>query len=146
MDLGGDDLGRPAPGSAPDRLAHAALDLATERPVPGVHAQTPAGKITFGFSPDLNAAMGDALKAMLTWLRACYGAGKAAALALASPVPDLRITQAANQSWAFMRCSRQARSPDSTAGRRIHPAGVTAARHDAQRLICAVAAHAPDRK
>jgi acetamidase/formamidase len=75
------------------------LDLVTERPVPGVHAETPAGQITFGFSPDLNAAMGDALDAMLTWLQASYGVGKARALALASPVLDLRVTQVANQSW-----------------------------------------------
>src|SRR5215475_11871988 len=75
------------------------LELVTKRPVPGVHAETPAGQITFGFSPDLNAAMGDALDAMLTWLQASHGVGKATALALASPVLDLRVTQVANQSW-----------------------------------------------
>jgi acetamidase/formamidase len=75
------------------------LDLVTERPVPGVHAQAPAGQITFGFSPDLNVAMGDALDAMLTWMQASYGVGKETALALASTVLDLRITQVANQSW-----------------------------------------------
>jgi acetamidase/formamidase len=75
------------------------LDLVTERPVPGVHAETLAGQVTFGFSPDLNAAMGDALDAMLTWLQASYRVDKATALALASPVPDLRVTQLANQSW-----------------------------------------------
>ena len=75
------------------------LDRVTERPVAGAHAETPAGTITFGFSPDLNAAMGDALDAMLTWLQASYGVGKATALAMASPVLDLRITQVANQSW-----------------------------------------------
>jgi acetamidase/formamidase len=77
------------------------LDLVTERPVPGVHAETPAGQITFGFSPDLNAAMGDALDAMLTWLQASYRVDKATALALASPVLDLRVTQVANQSWGI---------------------------------------------
>jgi acetamidase/formamidase len=75
------------------------LELVTTRPVPAVHAETPAGQITFGFSPDLNAAMGDALDAMLTWLQADYGVDKATALALASPVLDLRVTQVANQSW-----------------------------------------------
>ena len=75
------------------------LGLVTGRPVQGVHAETPAGQVTFGFSPDLNAAMGDALEAMLAWLQASYGLGKAAALALASPVLDLRVTQVANQSW-----------------------------------------------
>jgi len=61
------------------------LELVTERPVPGVHAETPAGKITFGFSPDLNAAMGDALDAMLTWLQASYGVGKATAAGVGQP-------------------------------------------------------------
>jgi acetamidase/formamidase len=42
--------------------------------------------------------MGDALDAMLTWLQASYGVGKAATLALASPVLDLRVTQVANES------------------------------------------------
>jgi acetamidase/formamidase len=75
------------------------LELVTDRPVSGVHAETPAGQITFGFSPDLNAAMGDALDAMLTWLQASYQVDKATALAMASPVVDLRVTQVANQSW-----------------------------------------------
>jgi acetamidase/formamidase len=75
------------------------LGLVTGRPVPGVHAETPAGQVTFGFSPDLNAAMGDALEAMLTWMQASYAVDKATALALASPVLDLRITQVANESW-----------------------------------------------
>jgi acetamidase/formamidase len=75
------------------------LDLVTDPPVPGLHAQTPSGRITFGFSPDLNAALGDALDAMLTWLQAIYGLDKAAALALASPAVDLRVTQVANQAW-----------------------------------------------
>jgi acetamidase/formamidase len=77
------------------------LDLVRNRPVPGVHAETPAGQITFGFSPDLNAATGDALDAMLTWLQASYGVDKATALAMASPVLDLRVTQVANQSWGI---------------------------------------------
>jgi acetamidase/formamidase len=75
------------------------LDLVTDRPVPGVHAETPAGQITFGFSPDLNVAMGDALDVMLTWLQASHGVDKATALALASAVLDLRVTQVANESW-----------------------------------------------
>jgi acetamidase/formamidase len=75
------------------------LSLTAGPPVPGVHAVTPAGRITFGFSPDLNEAMGDALDAMLTWLQGLYGLDKAAALAVASPVLDLRVTQVANQAW-----------------------------------------------
>jgi acetamidase/formamidase len=77
------------------------LELVAHRPVPGVHAETPAGQITFGFSPDLNAAMGEALDAMLTWLQASYGVAKATALAMASAVLDLRVTQVANQSWGI---------------------------------------------
>jgi len=75
------------------------LDLVTDPPVPGVHAETPAGRITFGFSADLNEAMGDALDAMLGWLQGLYQLDKAAALAVASPVVDLRVTQVANQAW-----------------------------------------------
>lgn len=75
------------------------LDLATGVPVPGVHAITPAARITFGFSPDLNAAMGDALDAMLTWLQQLLGVDRATALAAASPAVDLRVTQVANQTW-----------------------------------------------
>lgn len=77
------------------------VEIVTGQPVPGVHARTPAGLITFGFSPDLNAAMGDALDAMLTWMRLSYDLDKATALALASPVLDLRVTQVANQSWGI---------------------------------------------
>lgn len=75
------------------------LDLLTDPAVPGIHAVTPAGRITFGFSKDLNQAMGDALDAMLTWMQSLYGLEKAAALALASPTVDLRITQVANDVW-----------------------------------------------
>ena len=76
------------------------LDLISGQQVPGgVHADTPAGLITFGFSPDLNEAMGDALDAMLTWLQALHGLDKGTALALASLTVDLRVTQVANQSW-----------------------------------------------
>jgi acetamidase/formamidase len=75
------------------------LDLVAGRPVPGVHAEAPSGRLTFGFSPDLNTATCDAIEAMLTWIGQIYGLGKAAALALASPVLDLRVTQVANESW-----------------------------------------------
>lgn len=75
------------------------LDVVTDRSISGVHAQTPAGWITFGFSPDLNTAMYDALEAMLSWLGPVYGLSKAETLALASPVLHLRVTQVANESW-----------------------------------------------
>jgi acetamidase/formamidase len=75
------------------------IGLATNRPLRSIHAETPAGRITFGFDADLNAAMGDALDAMVCWLQALFGLGKGAALALASTCVDLRITQVANQTW-----------------------------------------------
>ncbi|HEY2505792.1 MAG TPA: acetamidase/formamidase family protein [Streptosporangiaceae bacterium] len=76
-----------------------AVDVARQRPLDTVHAETPAGRITFGFSPDLNEAMSDALAAMVTWLQAIWGVDRAAALALASACVDLRVTQVANQTW-----------------------------------------------
>ena len=75
------------------------IDLTSDRPAPGIHAVTPAGKVTFGFSEDLDEAMSDALDAMLAWMQASYGVDKAAALALASPCVDLRVTQVANEVW-----------------------------------------------
>lgn len=75
------------------------LDLTTDRPVPGIHAETPAGRITFGFHTDLNEATAEALGAMLTWLQTLHDLDRPTALALASPVVDLRVTQVANQTW-----------------------------------------------
>lgn len=77
----------------------AVIDVASGRPLAAIHAQAPAGKITFGFSPDLNEAMGDALDAMVTWMAALYGTSRAEALALASTCVDLRVTQVANGTW-----------------------------------------------
>jgi acetamidase/formamidase len=74
-------------------------DLAVTRPLTSVHAETPAGRIAFGFDADLNAAMGDALDAMVTWMQRLYDLDKATALALASTCVDLRVTQVANQTW-----------------------------------------------
>jgi acetamidase/formamidase len=75
------------------------VDLVPDPPVPGIHAVTPAGRITFGFGHDLNEAMGDALDAMLTWMQGLYGLTRTAALALAGPTVDLRITQVVNDVW-----------------------------------------------
>ena len=77
----------------------AQVSIATARPVPGVHAETPAGRITFGFSADLNEAMGDALDAMVGWMQQIYGTDKTTALCLASAAVDMRVTQVANQTW-----------------------------------------------
>ncbi len=75
------------------------LDLVGAPPLTSVHAETPAGRVTFGFSADLNEAMGDALDAMVTWMTMLYGTSKAEALALASNCVDLRVTQVANMTW-----------------------------------------------
>jgi acetamidase/formamidase len=75
------------------------ISRAADRPLRSVHAETPAGRITFGFDADLNAAMGDALDAMVCWLQALLDLDKGTALALASTCADLRVTQVANQTW-----------------------------------------------
>ncbi|GAA3041055.1 acetamidase/formamidase family protein [Pseudonocardia yunnanensis] len=80
-----------------------ALDLVTDPAVPGIHAVTPGGRITFGFHEDLNEAMAEALDAMLAWMQTLIDFDgenpKAAALALASATVDMRITQVANDTW-----------------------------------------------
>ncbi len=77
----------------------AVIDLAGDRPLDTIHAEAPAGRMTFGFDSDLNVAMGDALDAMISWMQLLSGLGRASALALASTSVDLRITQVANQVW-----------------------------------------------
>ena len=75
------------------------LDLVEGSAAPGIHAVTPAGRITFGFHTDLDEAMAEALDAMLVWMTSLYDLDKATALALASSTVDLRVTQVANQTW-----------------------------------------------
>jgi acetamidase/formamidase len=75
------------------------VDLVRDRPLDTIHAETPAGRVTFGFDPDLDVAMGDALDAMVGWLALLHQVDRATALALASTVVDLRVTQVANQTW-----------------------------------------------
>jgi acetamidase/formamidase len=77
----------------------AVVDLVTGRPLTSIHAETPAGRITFGFDADLNVAMGDALDAMTDWMTQLFSLDRATALALASTCVDLRVTQVVNQTW-----------------------------------------------
>jgi acetamidase/formamidase len=77
----------------------AVVDVVRDRPLGSIHAETPAGRVTFGFDADLNIAMGDALDAMVTWMELIYEIDKATALALAGTCVDLRVTQVANQTW-----------------------------------------------
>jgi acetamidase/formamidase len=76
-----------------------ALDVVTDAPVPGLHAVTPHGRITFGFDADLDAAMTEALAAMVTWMQYLYDVDRGTATALASSVVDLRVTQVVNETW-----------------------------------------------
>jgi acetamidase/formamidase len=75
------------------------VDIAPDRPLTSIHAETPIGPITFGFDADLNRATGDALDAMVVWMTALYDIDKPTALALLSTVVDLRVTQVANGTW-----------------------------------------------
>lgn len=88
------------------------IGLADDAPVPGVHAVTPTARITFGFSIDLNDAAGDALSAMVTWMQEIYTLPRADALALASTVVDLRVTQVANVTWGVHAVLRHSLTPD----------------------------------
>jgi acetamidase/formamidase len=69
---------------------HPSLSLRTPR------ANTPAGWLTFGLDEDLDEAMSLALDAMLDLMGELYGLERRDALALASLVVDLRVTQVVN--------------------------------------------------
>jgi acetamidase/formamidase len=75
------------------------IDLLPSAPLDAVHAVTPDGRITFGFDADLNEAMSTALDHMVTWLAGDLKLPRAEALALASCVVDMRVTQVANETW-----------------------------------------------
>ncbi len=62
-------------------------------------ANTPAGWIKFGLSPDLNEAMFLALEEMIALMAEMYSISRQEALSLASLVVDLRITQVVNTVW-----------------------------------------------
>jgi acetamidase/formamidase len=67
------------------------------RPAPW--AETPAGTLTLAIDADLNEAMVVALDAMVNLMSERLGLNRRQALALASVVVDLRITQVANGVW-----------------------------------------------
>ncbi|MGY1618691.1 acetamidase/formamidase family protein [Geodermatophilus sp. SYSU D00691] len=68
-----------------------------DRPLTTPVADTPAGWVAMGLGDDLDEAAADALDAMLGLLGALHGLGRSEAMALASVVVDLRVTQVANQ-------------------------------------------------
>jgi acetamidase/formamidase len=75
------------------------IDVLADPPLRAIHALTPTARLTFGFDADLNRATAEALSSMLTWLQQLHGLERKAALALASAVVDLRVTQIANGTW-----------------------------------------------
>lgn len=80
----------------PMERAELTFELRTDMRVSTPRADTPAGWITFGFDRDLNEATMLALAAMLDLMGERYGLDRKDALALASVVVDLRITQIVN--------------------------------------------------
>ena len=75
------------------------LSLLDDAPVAGIHADTPAGLITFGFDADLNAATTTALDRMVDWIAGRHGITRGQALAMASVAVSMRVTQVANRTW-----------------------------------------------
>jgi acetamidase/formamidase len=71
-------------------VLHPDLHLARPR------AHTPAGWVTFGFDADLDEAMAVALSDMLDLLVELGGGDRKQAMALASLLVDLRVTQVVN--------------------------------------------------
>ena len=75
------------------------LSLVADPPLRTIHATTPSGKITFGFSESLNEAMTAALDAMVAWMTLLFEVDRPTALALASVAVSLRVTQVVNGTW-----------------------------------------------
>ncbi|HWI63429.1 MAG TPA: acetamidase/formamidase family protein [Symbiobacteriaceae bacterium] len=78
--------------------AELTFDLVPNMPITMPRAKTPAGWVTFGFSENLNEAMVQALEGMLDLMGELHGLDRKTALALASLVVDLRVTQVVNQA------------------------------------------------
>jgi acetamidase/formamidase len=72
------------------------FDLHPDLRLRAPRANTPAGWITFGFHEDLDEATIQATDGMLQLLGEQYGLARPEALAIASIVVDLRITQIVN--------------------------------------------------
>jgi len=72
------------------------FDLLPDVHVTSPRANTPVGWLTFAFHEDLDEAIGIALEAMFDLMNEQYGFERQMALALASVVVDVRITQLVN--------------------------------------------------
>ena len=75
------------------------FDLIEEPRLTTPIADTPAGWVTLGFHDTLDEAAAIALDAMLELMTRTHGVSRPDALALASVVVDLRVTQIANGVW-----------------------------------------------
>jgi acetamidase/formamidase len=80
----------------PMDLAELTFDLRDDLPLKTPRADTRAGWLTFGFDESLDTAMLIALDAMLDLMHEHHGLPRGEALALASLLVDLRITQVVN--------------------------------------------------
>ncbi len=86
-------------GTAIECPAQAKLTFAVrDEPVDWPHARTRDAWITFGFDEDLGRAARIAIDGMLDLLQELHGISRDDALALASVVVDLRVTQVVNES------------------------------------------------
>ena len=80
----------------PMELAELTFEVRDDLRLSTPRARTPSGWLTLGFHRDLNEAMALALEAMLDLLEEMHGLPRPEALALASVVVDLRVTQVVN--------------------------------------------------
>lgn len=74
------------------------VDLRTDLPITTPIAETPAGWVTIGVADTVDDAGYLALAAMFDLMQRRYGLARAEAVALASVVVDLRVTQIVNQT------------------------------------------------
>lgn len=82
----------------PMARADMTFNLRNDLPLTRPWARTPDAWITFGFDEDLDEAMAQALDEMLTLMGHFHGLERKHALALASSIVDLRVTQVVNGS------------------------------------------------
>lgn len=81
---------------APVERAQLTLSLRDDLPLEWPSAWTPDAWLTFGFDEDLDEAAALAIEGMLALMRREHGLERREALALASVVVDLRVTQLVN--------------------------------------------------
>ena len=81
---------------APMERARLTLSVRDDLPLQWPLAWTPDAWLTFGFDEDLDEAAAIAIEGMLALMQREHGVGEREALALASVVVDLRVTQLVN--------------------------------------------------